>query len=171
MQKLPEQLIKDIQALMDMINAGSMLLAGGEHVDELAEIAAEKNIRNITQETGTDIYSRICRLGVFDLVILADIETMQKKPAMQLIGRIRDFHARHLLVMYQVEQGRSSGENASTWQRQDFIACGMRLFNKYSAGSHDLHVYRFELSDYKITPDWFSSKFWANPELFDKYRW
>ncbi|HKK15886.1 MAG TPA: DUF6231 family protein [Gammaproteobacteria bacterium] len=172
MQKLPEECITQIQQLVDTINPASLLLGGDDdRAGELAEIMAEKNIQNVTSVTGANIYSRICKLGVFDLVILAGIETIQKKAAMQLIGRIRDFHARHLLVMVLTDRDQSSAEFASYWQRQDFIACGMRLFNKYPAGKHELQIYRFEMSDYKVTPEWFNSKFWANPELFDKFRW
>lgn len=172
MLKLPGKCITQIQQLVDTINPGNLLLAGNDdRVGELAEILEQKNIQNVTSVTGTNLYSRICKLGVFDLVILADVETMQKKPAMQLIGRIRDFHARHLLVMVLTGQGPASAGFTSHWQRQDFIACGMRLFDKYPAAEQELHIYRFELSDYKVTPEWFNSKYWANPELFDKYRW
>ena len=32
-------------------------------------------------------------------------------------------------------------------------------------------LYVFDIENYKDTPDWLSPRNWANPELWDKYRW
>jgi len=31
--------------------------------------------------------------------------------------------------------------------------------------------YCFDIDHYKTTPDWLNPRHWANPELWDKYRW
>ncbi|WP_296403179.1 DUF6231 family protein [Psychrobacter sp.] len=40
-----------------------------------------------------------------------------------------------------------------------------------SDNSPSLISWQFNLYDYKHRPDWLNSKYWANPENFDKYRW
>lgn len=32
-------------------------------------------------------------------------------------------------------------------------------------------LWQFNILTYKHVPDWFNSKFWANPENWDKFRW
>lgn len=34
-----------------------------------------------------------------------------------------------------------------------------------------VELWQFNLFDYKQLPDWLNSKFWANPENWDKFRW
>jgi hypothetical protein len=33
------------------------------------------------------------------------------------------------------------------------------------------NLWQFNILEYKQTPDWLNSRYWANPENFDKYRW
>lgn len=35
----------------------------------------------------------------------------------------------------------------------------------------ELQSWQFNLYDYKQRPDWLNSRYWANPENFDKFRW
>ncbi len=35
----------------------------------------------------------------------------------------------------------------------------------------DTSLFYFDIYDYKLLPDWLNSKFWANPEMWDKARW
>ncbi|WP_290652932.1 DUF6231 family protein [Aquisalimonas sp.] len=32
-------------------------------------------------------------------------------------------------------------------------------------------LYGFDVGTYKTTPDWLNPRYWANPELWGKYRW
>ena len=41
----------------------------------------------------------------------------------------------------------------------------------YRAAEGNDPVYVFDINDYKETPDWLSPRNWANPEMWDKYRW
>ena len=35
----------------------------------------------------------------------------------------------------------------------------------------DIIIWQFNILSYKQVPDWLNSKYWANPENWDKYRW
>jgi len=45
-----------------------------------------------------------------------------------------------------------------------------QLIDKTVHGT-DFALWQFNILTYKHVPDWFNSKFWANPENWDKYRW
>ena len=45
-----------------------------------------------------------------------------------------------------------------------------QLIDKTVHGA-DFALWQFNILTYKHVPDWFNSKFWANPENWDKYRW
>lgn len=36
---------------------------------------------------------------------------------------------------------------------------------------NDFALWQFNILTYKHVPDWFNSKFWANPDNWNKYRW
>ena len=41
----------------------------------------------------------------------------------------------------------------------------------YKRQAPDEALYLFDIETYKDTPDWLSPRNWANPELWDKFRW
>ncbi|MFW6041456.1 MAG: DUF6231 family protein [Guyparkeria sp.] len=73
----------------------------------------------------------------------------------QLLASLRDRGNRPVVVYL--------GESVD--DRMKMIALG------YKASSPDDPVYQFDIHDYKQTPDWLNPRNWANPELWDKYRW
>ena len=48
---------------------------------------------------------------------------------------------------------------------QHLVSLGYRRLSATEA------VYQFDIETYKDTPDWLNPRNWANPELWDKYRW
>ena len=99
-------------------------------------------------------------------IVMHTLETVSPATARLLLGRLRDMLARCVVV------GISTGaESTERWTIADFIAMGFRR----SSGSRDLpndwNVYRFDIHDYKTTPNWLSSRYWANPERWDEERW
>ncbi|KTG17767.1 hypothetical protein AUR63_06500 [Guyparkeria sp. XI15] len=48
---------------------------------------------------------------------------------------------------------------------QRMVSLGYRRLSAAEA------VYQFDIETYKDTPDWLNPRNWANPELWDKYRW
>jgi hypothetical protein len=40
------------------------------------------------------------------------------------------------------------------------------------AGTQDgLQVFSYAIENYQLKKDWLNSRFWANPQHYDKYRW
>ena len=74
----------------------------------------------------------------------------------QGITRLRDLLARRVLVL-------ASPEFAATLH-----ALG---FSQIEQLPQNLVIWQFNILSYKQVPDWLNSKYWANPENWNKYRW
>ncbi len=51
------------------------------------------------------------------------------------------------------------------------IGHGFSRVSEWKRQDPQSELYRFDIADYKTTPDWLNSRYWAHPELFDKHRW
>lgn len=74
----------------------------------------------------------------------------------QGITRLRDLLARRVLVLASPEFGAT------------LHALG---FSQIEQLSQNLVIWQFNILSYKQVPDWLNSKYWANPENWNKYRW
>lgn len=123
--------------------------------------------------TQMDIHSAIDRLdsyGSFDFGIVANcIEYVDNSAAVHLLARLRDIYTRKLLVVVPI--GKQWTHHRSHWKESDFLALGFILKAKLTVDDKPLHVYAFDIDSYKSTPDWLNNKYWANPELWDKFWW
>ena len=87
----------------------------------------------------------------------------------QIIQRCRDLFAKHCLVVQNLSEPATG---------VDVVSFGFSRLHEQPIVEHDqdhhitsYQVWQFNLFDYKHLPDWFNSKFWANPELWNKFRW
>lgn len=100
--------------------------------------------------------------AVYDLaVVTGTLERLPRKDAGTLLSRLRDLHSKRFLVLL-----RLGGEDG--WSNTDLIAYGMKRCGSFP---DDYALYRFNIYDYKDTPDWLNAKYWAHPERWGKERW
>lgn len=108
--------------------------------------------------------------GRFDLVFVSHVlERMPKAKAEQLIARLRDLHCDRLIIVIPI--GTDWPDNVSHWQQTDLMGLGFSLLAEFHSNKHLVHIYAFDIASYKTTPEWLNSKYWANPEMFNKYWW
>lgn len=108
--------------------------------------------------------------GRYDLVFVSHVlEKLPKASAEQLIARLRDLHCERLIVVLPI--GTDWPKHQSHWQKTDMLGLGFSLLTEYHSNQHQVHIYAFDIASYKATPEWLNNKYWANPELFDKYWW
>ena len=74
----------------------------------------------------------------------------------QGLTRLRDLLARQVLVL------------ADPQYSSLLHALG---FSKIEQLSQNTIIWQFNILSYKQIPDWLNSKYWANPENWDKFRW
>jgi len=87
----------------------------------------------------------------------------------QIIQRCRDLFAKHCLLVQNLSEPATGVDVASfgfsRLHEQPIVE------NDQDHHTTNYQVWQFNLFDYKHLPDWFNSKFWANPELWNKFRW
>ena len=99
----------------------------------------------------------------FDLgFVILDTEDMlalSEQQKTQILVKLRDLLAKRIVVVSKLQD------------EQLLRALGFtQLIDKTSQDS-DFALWQFNILTYKHIPDWFNSKFWANPENWDKFRW
>lgn len=124
----------------------------------------------LEQVSGPDLVQGRRRIEPCRLAVVADtLEHLDKGQAQILIARLRDIYCATLFVL--VPLGADRPELKSHWEPTELVALGLQPVKSYPCEGRPLHLYRFDLRDYKHTPDWLSPRHWANPEMWDKARW
>ena len=77
----------------------------------------------------------------------------------QLLVKLRDLMAKRIVVVSQLQDEKLLRSLGFT-----------QLIDKTQHDS-DFALWQFNILTYKHVPDWFNSKFWANPENWNKFRW
>ncbi len=96
----------------------------------------------------------------FDFVLVSGVfNTMLEDDRNQLVAVLRDQLARELVILLEEE---------TIWPSTDLISLGLRQL-PFDTG--ECRGFYFALESYKRVPDWLNTRFWANPENFNKYRW
>ncbi|HQU16969.1 MAG: hypothetical protein B7Z66_12385 [Chromatiales bacterium 21-64-14] len=148
----------------------SILTVGAQAAQWLQDYADAHPDCRVVGITGTDPAAELAGVPRCDLALVAGaLEQLPAQGAGVLLSRLRDLHARSLLV--RVPIGARWPGHASHWTRNDLLGYGLQLVAQCPGEDGPVHLYRFDLYDYKSTPDWLNPDQWAHPELWDKYRW
>lgn len=95
------------------------------------------------------------------LVILnsAEMQIITAQQKSQLLVKLRDLMAKRIVVL------------SALGDEKLLRALGFTQLIDKTTHTHDFALWQFNILTYKHVPDWFNSKFWANPENWDKFRW
>lgn len=95
------------------------------------------------------------------VVMLDTPETLalSEQQKSQILVKMRDLFAKRLVVVSRLQDEKLLRSLGLT-----------QLIDKTVHGA-DFALWQFNILTYKHVPDWFNSKFWANPENWGKYRW
>ena len=108
---------------------------------------------------------------------LPTMSAQQLQQFIPTIMRYRDLYAAHLLIAVKDKidlraygfmpfdiLGNQAVDTAIT-------AIDSHMAERLLPSASSLTLWQFNLYDYKHLPNWLNSKYWANPENWDKYRW
>ncbi|WP_455210122.1 DUF6231 family protein [Kaarinaea lacus] len=116
------------------------------------------------------VMEQLEKQSVFDFAIVANsIEHLDSASAEHLLARLRDIQTKKLLLVVPI--GTQWENHASYWEETDLLALGFILKANITVNKKPLHIYAFDIATYKTTPDWLNNKYWANPELWDRFWW
>lgn len=160
----------DLQRLLHRVQPQSLLLVGEGALRVSQGYLAEHPRCVSAQAHDLDQLASVKPEQPYQMAMVVDaLEHMARSEALALLARLRDVLAHQVVVAVPI--GEREPGRQSSWLAEDMIAMGMYRAGQYAQDGRTVHVYCFDLYDYKPTPDWLNAQHWAHPELFDKYWW
>lgn len=160
----------DVTRLLEQIEPRSILLLDLATSRICSPYLQKQPDCKLDRLTNNDVMKQLQTRGRYDFCFVANVlERTEKTVAGQVLARLRDLHAVRLFVVVPVGEEWSGLESA--WEMADFLAYGMRLLHSYEQDGKPIQMYKFDMADYKRTPDWLNARHWAHPERWDKERW
>ncbi len=159
---------EDILGLLERLHPATLLAVGASAAQLAGRYRQRHDGAEATLLEAPAAVREVDGLIRHDCALVTDtLECLPKREGTILISRLRDLYARYLVLVTPVT-GAAGGER---WNETELLGLGLVRLAHYAAPDAKLGVYTFDLYDYKLTPDWLNAKYWANPELFDKYWW
>ena len=138
------------------------LLAAGEAAKRLLEYYQDDAVRIDHLDPATASPAADTQ---YDFALVAGyLEQVTPHQGAALLARLRDVQAQRFAVIVPEQRD-------THWTPDTFIALGLSIHGHYREADPPLLLATYDIANYKRTPDWLSPKNWANPELWDKYRW
>jgi hypothetical protein len=168
----PRDLLFDIETLVSVAQPKSILILGPRPTGFLADYQQQCGLLNhpISIETvdKPDVKMQIKSTLQYDLgILLGGLERVDKSLGGQLISRLRDVQCRQFCLVTSLDKQPS----AETWGLVDMLSFGLRSVATYEVEQQHIGLFKYNLKDYKKTPDWLNADNWANPEMWGKYWW
>ncbi len=170
----PTELLFDIETLINSAQPRRILLLGNVDPAFLDDYLAQKTLINQSCEVVHLTTDRITELWQLDSrfdvgLVLNLLEHLDKKTGQQVLSRLRDVLAPQYCAALPVS---SAG---SQWALADLFGFALSTVNTYAEdaelGQEALTLFKYNIEDYKKTPDWLNADNWANPQLWGKYWW
>ena len=152
-------------------NPAESILAIGEGTERVFErYRRTHQATRLTTVCARDLENRIGELDRHDLALVANtLEYIPKGRAEIVLSRLRDMCSERLYLL--LPTGKEWEGHESRWHPIDLVAFGLVVAERYTVDGKSVRLFCHDLYDYKQTPDWLNAKHWANPELWDKFRW
>lgn len=152
-----------LAALLARYEPEKLLLVGASELPALSAFQSAHPDCRIAQAGAAPLPAELAAQR-FDLALLVDcLEHLPKRDGLQLLGGIRNLNSSRVGVLVDMQ--------AAQWQETDFFSLAMQASEQFQREGQTLHLFTYDLLDYKQVPDWLNAKFWANPENFGKYWW
>lgn len=87
------------------------------------------------------------------------MDTLSTHHKSQMLVKLRDLMAKRIVVLSHIAD------------EQLLRSLGFKQLIEKKNTEQDFALWQFNILNYKHVPDWFNSKFWANPENWNKFRW
>lgn len=130
---------------------------------------ADLGVSNVTLDRYFDARRSLSALtGRMQLAIVLDApRVLSRRTIHELLGQLRNYAASAIIAAFPIPETRHD----DTWSVADFLGLGFRRLRSARDVRSPYWLYRYDIYDYKITPDWLNARHWANPEQWDKHRW
>jgi len=168
----PADVFFDIETLVNVAQARKILILGDCQSSFLDDYAAQKALLNqeskITHLANANLDQFWRQQHRYDVAIVVNLlEHLDKAKGMQILSRLRDV----LSPQYCICLPLNKTGNASEWQLTDLFSFALSKVASYSQDGVEYGLFKYNINDYKKTPDWLNSDNWANPQMWGKYWW
>lgn len=153
-----------LQDVLTRVRPASILIIGDSLVAPVEALTG--GLGSITCLPSAEAPKELSGLSIHDLALVQIDAVLPEAEMAILLSRLRDIYARKVLVIVPLDL------DCGPWDRRALIRLGFTPYGEAGGATGErLLLYQFDIATYKITPDWLSPNNWANPELWDKYRW
>jgi len=168
----PTELLFDIETLINSAQPQRILLLGNVDPAFLDDYCAQKALLNQTctvTHISAEQLEQIWQLDErFDVGLAINLfEHIEPTLGNQVLSRLRDV----LTPQYLIALPLAHQSDASTWQLTDLFSFALSKVAAYDGDQPKLTLFKYNIEDYKKTPDWLNADNWANPQLWGKYWW
>ena len=163
----PQSLAERIRAAVAETRGGRVLVLGDE---AWADVAREGGASVTHQACDALLALAPGDARRFDLAIVCGVlETLDPETGAALLARTRDLHAGRVLVAVSTRE--DSDPPAARWGLEQMLAHGLHSLGDAVQDGETVALYGFDIDRYKRTPDWLNPRNWANPQMWDRFRW
>jgi len=168
----PTELLFDIETLINSAQPARILLLGNIQPAFLDEYVAQKKLIgqhcDITHIEISDLDSFWDISERFDVGLALNLfENIDQSTGYQILSRLRDV----LTPQYCIALPLTEQDKESQWQLTDLFSFALSKVSSYDQSDPKLTLFKYNIDDYKKTPDWLNADNWANPQLWGKYWW
>lgn len=174
----PRDIFFDIETLINVAQPSSILLIGNQNSTFLDDYIEQKALLNQDCKVTRIDVSQLPLLNKtdrHDVGIAIDVfEHIDKQSGVQLLSRLRDLLCHQYCICLPIKDSHSP-KNKTDWQLTEMFGFALERVALYDNAEQDIKnqiaLFKYNISDYKKTPDWLNSNNWANPEMWGKYWW
>lgn len=169
----PQELFFDIETLINVAQPTRVLIVGDCDSTFLAPYLEQKALIQQPCELTTIACADIDQLWkldhAFDTAVVVNLfEHIDKNKGMQVLSRLRDL----LSPQYCIALPLSEKSTTNQWHLTDLFSFALSKVASYHvAGQGEVGLFKYNINDYKKTPDWLNADNWANPQMWGKYWW
>lgn len=164
----PQELWFDIETLVSVAQPRSIALIGDidarfldNHMAQTKVLGQQCELHLLQLDDLDHFNARV------DVAVVANVfEHIDKPTGARLISRLRDVLSAQFCISLPLAKKQDLG-----WQRNELFALGMQRVSSYQVAGQEFALFKYQLKDYKKTPDWLNADNWANPHMWGKYWW
>lgn len=174
----PPDLFFDIETLINVAQPKSILLLGEcdpaflDNYKEQKELLNQDcNITHISLQQ-LDLFWQLNER--FDVGLVVNLfEHIDKLSGQRILSRLRDVMCQqYCLALPLIDQTSAAREHPSnSWALTDLFSFALSKVASYQSDSIEHGLFKYNINDYKKTPDWLNADNWANPQMWGKYWW
>ena len=171
-ENYPRELFFDIETLLNVAQPNRILLLGDTSAEFLDNYIEQKEILNqscsVTQLPSSEFAELAALDERFDVAIALNwFEHLNKTQGQQTLSRLRDVLSPQYCICLPISQS----VNSVDWHLTDLFSFALSKVATYSHNEKNYGLFKYNIHDYKKTPDWLNADNWANPNMWGKYWW